>query len=208
MMYFNELLADRTIFYKKRGACGASRFQFYLSRTEWVEPAGCLHFRLNSCVFCCKECFLSNAFPSYRLEKKRVTVKCNPWKVRLGVTFLTFILKYNKRWGKVDPGVIILYNIPDDFSQKVILAVSKYQYQEQGTKSECCCWLWLLRAGDVRPAATACVLCVAKYSVRVEYCLKPDEFGVSTIGPVIFLTFAQHTAQVLTACLKYDSRSH
>ena len=32
-------------------------------------------------------------------------------------------------------------------SKKVILAVSKYQYQEQGRNSECCCWLWIPRAG-------------------------------------------------------------
>lgn len=71
--------------------------------------------------------------------------------------YLTFILKCNETQGKVDPGVIILYNIPDDSFQKVILTVSKYQYQEQGRKSECWCWLWIPRAGDVGPAAKVCV---------------------------------------------------
>ncbi len=78
--------------------------------------------------------------------------------VRRQAIFLTFILKCNETQGKVDPGVIILYNIPDDSSQKVILAVSKYQYQEQGRESECWCWLWIPRAGDVGPAAKVCVL--------------------------------------------------
>lgn len=51
--------------------------------------------------------------------------------------FLTFISRCNETQGKVDPGVIILYNIPGGSLQKVILAVGKYQYQEQGRKSEC-----------------------------------------------------------------------
>lgn len=80
------------------------------------------------------------------------------WKKKSTCHFLTFILKCNETQGKVDPGVIILYNIPGDSFQKVILAVSKYQYQKQGRKSECCCWLWLSGVGDVGPAAKVCVL--------------------------------------------------
>lgn len=110
-------------------------------------------------------------------KKKQNKTKCDAgWSVisqtgsswvRQRAIFLTFILKYNETQGKVDPGVIILYNIPDDSSQKVILAVSKYQYQEQGTKSECWCWLRVLRAADVGPAAKAlCALCGK--SVRLE----------------------------------------
>lgn len=91
-----------------------------------------------------------------------VTSETGSFGVRQRAIFLTFILKYNETQGKVDPGVIILYNIPDDSSQKVILAVSKYQYQEQGTKSECWCWLLIPRAGDVGPAAKSCVLCAVK----------------------------------------------
>lgn len=81
-----------------------------------------------------------------------------PLKKKSTCHFLTFILKCNETQGKVDPGVIILYNIPGDSFQKVILAVSKYQYQKQGRKSECCCWLWLSGVGDVGPAAKVCVL--------------------------------------------------
>lgn len=39
-------------------------------------------------------------------------------RVRRRAIFLTFILKCNETQGKVDPGVIILYNIPDDSPQK------------------------------------------------------------------------------------------
>lgn len=38
--------------------------------------------------------------------------------VRRRAIFLTFILKCNETQGKVDPGVIILYNIPEDSPQK------------------------------------------------------------------------------------------
>lgn len=56
-------------------------------------------------------------------------------------------------------------------AQKVILAVSKYQYQEQGTECECDCWPRLLGgAADVGPAAKACVLCVVK-NVLQESCI-------------------------------------
>lgn len=72
--------------------------------------------------------------------------------------FLTFILRCNKTQGKVDPAVIILYNIPDDAFQKVILAVSKYQYQKQGRKG----WLLLLTVDHEGERCWSCCvkLCV------------------------------------------------
>lgn len=112
--------------------------------------------------------------------------------------FLTFILRCNKTQGKVDPAVIILYNIPDDAFQKVISAVSKYQYQKRVG------WLLLLTVAHEGAKCWSCCvkLCVLKgwhvhLQADIAQCLK--SLCLKTVPP----KFPKQSKAYVTVILNY-----
>lgn len=75
-------------------------------------------FKASFLFFCGRKLLLS-----HRTASRLMAPVLEGWKTLLQLgkehaIFPTFILKYNETQGKVDPGVIILYNIPDDSRPK------------------------------------------------------------------------------------------